>query len=79
MTRTGTCHFRGIASAAHYYAEQGQYYTPQEIQGKIARGEIKIGPPEAPTGSRVRVDQDGRYWIEEPDARPAGADLRSVG
>lgn len=67
-TRYGTCHFRGIASAAHYYSQSGEFYTPQEIQGKIASGEIKIGPPAAPEGARVRVDSDGRYWIEEPDA-----------
>lgn len=63
-TRYGTSHFVTRAAACRYYAKQG--ITPQDVANKINAGEITIGEPltlAAP--GRVRLDADGRYWIEE--------------
>lgn len=60
--RYGTNHFTATRCALAYY--RGQGYDAEEVQEKLEDGEIVIGRPQAKPGQSVKIDSDGRYWIE---------------
>lgn len=60
---TGTCHFRSRYAAIRYYEKQG--LDVNDVVDKIARREISYREPELKPGQRLKVDEDGRYHIEE--------------
>jgi hypothetical protein len=64
-TRWGTSHFESLAAAEKYYRCYG--VTKDNVGRKIAEGEIHIGKPELKSGQTLRLDEDRRYWIEEPE------------
>ncbi len=56
-THTGTCHFKNVLSAIHYYNPYG--IDKKEVIRKIARKEIVIG--NIPKNWRGYYDMNGRY------------------
>jgi hypothetical protein len=64
-TRWGTSHFESLAAAEKYYRCYG--VTKDNVGRKITEGEIHIGKPELKSGQTLRLDEDRRYWIEEPE------------
>jgi hypothetical protein len=70
MTTHGTAHFVSVLKAIRYYHSQGMGRTEREsamlVDQKLAAGEIKLGRPGVPPGSRlVLLDNDCRYGIED--------------
>ena len=60
----GTAHFVSFDAARRYYRPYG--YSAIEVRHKLEAGEIAIGEPRKPDGSRYescKLDLDGRYWI----------------
>jgi hypothetical protein len=71
-TRYGTSHFVDRDAANRYYATMG--FTPADVGAKLEAGEIHIGPPKADPGSRVMVNSEGRYEIQDWGERVKGDD-----
>lgn len=60
----GTCYFRSKQDAVRYYATYRE--DAQSVEGKIRRGEIKIGKPPLREGQCLAIDkEEGRYIIQE--------------
>lgn len=72
-TIIGTSCFVSIRAARAYYARQG--FTAADVKDKLARHEIRLGPPNLKPGQRWRVNAEGRYLITElaPAARASDA------
>jgi hypothetical protein len=69
-TRYGTKHFVKWPSAMKYYRKQG--YSRQDVIELVHNGIIAIGEPKHSPGETLRVDEDGRYYIEikHEDVKP---------
>lgn len=61
--RIGTCHFATFGQANAYYFNLG--YSFEDVRNKWANNEIQIGKPEIKEGETLKIDKDGRYWIQE--------------
>jgi hypothetical protein len=62
----GTCHFPSKNLALHYYKKQGGIVLMQDIDQKIADGEIHIGKPTLKPGEKLTLlDDSTRYGIIE--------------
>jgi hypothetical protein len=70
-TRWGTSHFESLAAAEKYY--RCYRVTRDNVGRKIAGGEIHIGKPEVKSGQILGLDEDRRYWIEEPEQQAGHA------
>ena len=67
--RTGTNHFITYTHAREYYSNLG--FCRSDVDAKIQKKEIEIGKPQIKIGETLKIDKDGRYWIEElPDYDP---------
>lgn len=64
----GTSCFVSMRAAKSYYARQG--FGECEVKEKLARREIRLGPPNLKAGQRFRVNAEGRYLITELDPTP---------
>ena len=71
MTITGTSYFVNFTKACDYYRDQGNdELTPAELErlvrDKIDEGEIHLGKPDVPVGSKLLLLDNGtRYGIED--------------
>ena len=63
--RHGTSHFMSRDAAIRYYRPYHYPDTALAVDRKLREGEIHIGQPTAKPGESVKVDIDGRYWIDE--------------
>jgi hypothetical protein len=70
VTRYGTKYFIKRSSAMKYYRKQG--YSKQDVDELVHNGIIAIGEPKHSPGETLRVDEDGRYYIEikHEDVKP---------
>ena len=59
--RYGTSHFTTLSAAYEYYRTYG--YWPEDVDFKVACGEITIGYPELSAGERLEEDPTGRFHI----------------
>lgn len=68
----GTAHFVGFTKACDYYRDQGNdELTPADLErlvrSKIDDGEIYLGKPDVPVGSKlILLDEGTRYGLEQP-------------
>lgn len=63
MNITGTNCFPNKRAADDYYADYGD--TPEDVQGKVDRGEIKLTRPELKKGEKlIWLDDGKRYGVE---------------
>lgn len=68
-THYGTAHFVSLMAAVRYYRPYG--YGLDDVKRKLAAGEIAIGEPKKPDGTRYdncTRGPDGRYWMRFKDA-----------
>lgn len=62
MARYGTHHFRYKSDIVAYYAKQG--FSEHDALGKLASGEVRLGPPTPVVPVKISIDSDGRYWVD---------------
>jgi hypothetical protein len=68
MIATGTNYFVSEGAAMVYYRAYGLWRT--DVENKITRGEIHIGPPPLKPGQRAVLNVDeGRYFIHEREKK----------
>lgn len=64
MTITGTSHFVSMTAAIRYYDQYG--CSVNEVETKLADGEIHIGKPDLKPGQTLSViPNEGRYQITD--------------
>jgi hypothetical protein len=61
--RIGTNCFVSLKLVYKYYYSQG--YDNEAIKQKLEDKEAIVGKPELKQGQDLRIDRDGRYYIEE--------------
>lgn len=67
---TGTEHFKDRAAAVRYYRAYGE--DGADVDAKLKEGAIHLGPPKAPEGAKVYLNNaEGRYMIEEAEKAKA--------
>jgi hypothetical protein len=59
----GTAYFVNEAAAIKYYAKQE--VDEESVEEYIKEGLIIIGKPEEKEGTKIVIDEQGRYWLNE--------------
>lgn len=60
--KIGTSHFRSLKDAVKYYRQYG--CTGHDVNRKVKRKDISIGPPKTRPGESLVLNEEGRYFLE---------------